>query len=118
MHIAPDASFSVVALVWLPGQFTPVHDHIAWCVVGTYQGSEEEVRYRMTAQNGKEYLEETEVNVTPPGHAMFIVPPGDIHKVRNSADGQSVSVHVYGADIGLNQTTSIRRCYNHPVLNN
>ena len=32
LHAEPDGSFSVVALVWLPGQRTAVHDHVSWCV--------------------------------------------------------------------------------------
>ena len=28
LHVAPDGAFSLVALVWLPGQATPVHDHL------------------------------------------------------------------------------------------
>src|SRR3954452_13064216 len=27
LHVEPDGSFSVVGLVWLPGQVTPIHDH-------------------------------------------------------------------------------------------
>ena len=32
VHAEPDGSFSIVVMVWLPGQRTPVHDHVAWCV--------------------------------------------------------------------------------------
>jgi predicted metal-dependent enzyme (double-stranded beta helix superfamily) len=32
LHAEPDGSFSVVALVWRPGQATPIHDHVTWCV--------------------------------------------------------------------------------------
>src|SRR5262245_46756149 len=31
LYVAPDGSFSIVALVWLPGQVTPIHDHVTWC---------------------------------------------------------------------------------------
>ena len=34
LHIDPAGRFSIVALVWLPGQGTPIHDHLAWCVAG------------------------------------------------------------------------------------
>src|SRR5205807_6689735 len=30
LHTEPDGSFSVSAMVWLPGQVTPVHDHVTW----------------------------------------------------------------------------------------
>jgi predicted metal-dependent enzyme (double-stranded beta helix superfamily) len=38
LHAEPDGSFSVVALVWRPGQATPIHDHVTWCVFGVIQG--------------------------------------------------------------------------------
>ena len=31
LHVEPDGSFSIVALVWLPGQETPIHDHVSSC---------------------------------------------------------------------------------------
>lgn len=38
LHAEPDGSFSVVALVWLPGQETAIHDHVSWCVAGVHEG--------------------------------------------------------------------------------
>src|SRR5262249_47647979 len=40
LHAEEDGRFSIVALVWLPGQSTSVHDHVSWCVVGIHQGEE------------------------------------------------------------------------------
>ena len=34
LHVEPDGSFSIVALVWRPGQITRIHDHVTWCVLG------------------------------------------------------------------------------------
>ena len=42
MHAEPDGSFSVVAVVWRPGQVTPIHDHVTWCMAGVLQGAEDE----------------------------------------------------------------------------
>src|SRR4051812_1482847 len=42
LHISPDRSLSLYALVWLPGQWTPVHDHGSWGVVGVVAGVLEE----------------------------------------------------------------------------
>src|SRR5579871_2043703 len=33
LAVAPSKKFSVLSMVWLPGQMTPIHDHICWCVV-------------------------------------------------------------------------------------
>src|SRR4051812_22856492 len=45
LHVEADGSFSIVALVWRPGQLTRIHDHITWCVVGVIQGVEHEELY-------------------------------------------------------------------------
>src|ERR1044072_6897992 len=41
LHVEPDGSFSIVALVWRPGQLTRIHDHITWCAFGVIQGVEQ-----------------------------------------------------------------------------
>src|ERR1700757_2823417 len=45
IHIAPSGNLSLFALVWLPGQWTPVHDHGSWGVVGIIRGVLEERSY-------------------------------------------------------------------------
>src|ERR1041385_8047014 len=42
LYVEPDGSFSIVALVWRPGQVTRIHDHITWCAFGVIQGVEHE----------------------------------------------------------------------------
>src|SRR6266576_3239771 len=42
LHVEPDGSFSIIALVWRPGQTTRIHDHVTWCVFGVIQGVENE----------------------------------------------------------------------------
>ena len=42
LHAEPDGSFSIVALIWRPGQLTRIHDHVTWCVLGVIQGVEHE----------------------------------------------------------------------------
>src|SRR5687768_10547469 len=42
LHVEPDGSFSIIALVWRPGQVTRIHDHVTWCVFGVIQGVEHE----------------------------------------------------------------------------
>jgi predicted metal-dependent enzyme (double-stranded beta helix superfamily) len=111
LHVADDGAFSLVALVWLPGQATPVHDHVCWCVVGVHEGDEEEVRYRVDGDR----LAVTERLENPQGAVSVAMPPGDIHLVRNAGDELAVSLHVYGADLSVSGT-SIRRRYDLPVL--
>lgn len=110
LHVEADGSFSVVALVWLPGQATPVHDHVSWCVTGVYRGREIEQRYRVSSTGPREKLVATERLVNVAGDVNGFVPPGDIHMVRNPGPGRAISIHVYGADISR-LGTSIRRVY-------
>ena len=45
IYLGPDGDISLFALVWLPGQWTPVHDHGCWGVVGVVEGLLEEGAY-------------------------------------------------------------------------
>lgn len=115
LHVEDDGSFSIVALVWLPGQETPIHDHVSWCVVGVHQGREYETTYALHAgDDGSQYLVENGDSINPPGSVAALTPPGDIHKVANDGSGLAISLHIYGADIGK-LGSSIRRRYDHEV---
>ena len=115
LYVEPDGSFSVVALVWLPGQETSIHDHTSWCVVGTHLGAEEETVYRLDAGADRTVLLPIATTVHPAGAVTWVTPPGDVHRVRNAATATAVSLHVYGVDVSL-RGTSIRRTYDQPVL--
>jgi predicted metal-dependent enzyme (double-stranded beta helix superfamily) len=112
MHAEPDGSFSVVALVWRPGQITPIHDHVTWCVIGVLQGTEYEELFAL--REGGTVLEEVGTNAGAPGDVSGFAPPGDIHRVRNRGTEVAISLHVYGADISR-LGSSVRRVYDLPV---
>ena len=112
LYAEPDGTFSVSAMVWLPGQQTIIHDHVAWCVTGVLQGREYEEVFAL-ACDGRE-LRLTSRNVNPAGAVSGFAPPGDIHRVRNTGDAVAISMHVYGADISR-LGNSIRREYTLPV---
>jgi 3-mercaptopropionate dioxygenase len=112
LHAEPDSSFSVVALVWRPGQATPIHDHIAWCVFGVIQGTEHETRYLMRNDG---WLEEAGTSVNVAGQVASLTPPGDIHQVQNDGAENAISLHVYGTDV-RRVGSSVRRVYDLPVV--
>ena len=90
----PKARFSIVSFVWGPGQETPVHNHTVWGLLGQLQGCEISTNYDNN-------LKEIGEDILNPGDVQAVSPTiGDIHKVRNGHDGVSVSIHIYGADIG------------------
>jgi 3-mercaptopropionate dioxygenase len=113
LYAEPDGSFSVAAMVWLPGQETPIHDHVAWCVTAVLQGREYEEIFALA--DGGRALAPAARNVNPPGSVSGFAPPGDIHRVRNTGDDIAISMHVYGADISR-LGNSIRREYTVPIL--
>ncbi|MEU0664388.1 cysteine dioxygenase family protein [Streptomyces lavendulocolor] len=114
VHAEPDGSFSVVVIVWLPGQATPIHDHVAWCATGVHLGEEHERRYQLVPDGSSARLLATEDVVNRAGEVAALAPPGDIHRVRNDGDGTTLSLHVYGADI-TRLGTSVRRLYRLPA---
>lgn len=113
LDVEPDGSFSVTAMVWRPGQVTPIHDHVTWCVFGVVQGVEYEELYTLSADGRS--LAEAGRSQNNRGEVSGFAPPGDIHRVRNIGSDVAVSLHVYGADI-TRLGSSIRRSYDLPVL--
>ena len=95
VHVAPDGAFSLVALVWRPGQRTPVHSHRSWCVVGVHEGAEVERSY--TRVDGS-LLHLTETRRYEPGAVTWLSSPEEIHDVANAGDSIAISLHVYGLD--------------------
>ena len=112
IYAEPDGSFSVAAMVWLPGQETVIHDHVAWCVTAVLQGREHEEVFALA--DGGRALTLAACHVNPTGSVSGFAPPGDIHRVRNTGDGVAISMHVYGADISR-LGNSLRREYTLPI---
>ena len=119
LHCDPREQFSVVSFVWGPGHCTPVHDHTVWGLVGVLRGAEACDEYiwadgqaRATGRH----------HIMQPGEIEAVSPSvGDWHRVSNAysadslgsgasgsgasgssaaASGITVSIHVYGANIG------------------
>ena len=108
-----DGGFSIVALVWRPGQQTPIHDHVTWCVFGVIQGIEYEELFTLDDKRG--CLVRSGSSVNRLGEVSGFAPPGDIHRVRNAGHRTAISIHVYGTDVSR-IGSSVRRCYDLPVL--
>jgi predicted metal-dependent enzyme (double-stranded beta helix superfamily) len=94
----PQERFSVVSFVWGPGQETPVHDHTVWGLIGMLRGGEIETSYEVK----NDQLVAGEQHSLHPGDVGKVSPTiGDVHQVANAFEDQvSISIHVYGADIG------------------
>jgi predicted metal-dependent enzyme (double-stranded beta helix superfamily) len=113
LHVSPCRRLSVVALVWLPGQTTAIHDHVSWCVVGVHRGVEREERYDVVETATGPVLRPAGSVLAPRGHVETLIPPaGDIHAVTAAGRDTAISIHVYGADIEV-LGSSIHRRYDH-----
>jgi 3-mercaptopropionate dioxygenase len=101
VHVHPTGRYSIVALVWKPGQATPIHDHRCWCVVGVWRGLERETTYELHDPAGLAVVPRSSA-VSTPGDVSVLVPPDeDIHRVENFGTSVAISIHVYGADISV-----------------
>jgi 3-mercaptopropionate dioxygenase len=103
LHVEPDGSFSIIALVWRPGQMTRIHDHVTWCAFGVIQGVEHEELFDAD-------LNLVGTNDNHVGDVSGFAPPGDIHRVRNAGSVTALSLHVYGTDVER-VGSSVRRYY-------
>jgi predicted metal-dependent enzyme (double-stranded beta helix superfamily) len=112
LYSEPDGGFSIVALVWRPGQVTPIHDHVTWCVFGVIQGMEREELFELNEQGT--CLVEAGYRVNTTGEVSGFAPPGDIHRVRNAGDLTAISIHIYGTDVAR-IGSSMRRYYDLPL---
>lgn len=96
----PFERFSVVSFVWAPNAKTPVHDHQVWGLVGMLRGSETSQAF--VRDEAKGTFCKGALSVLKPGDVEILRPSvGDIHQVSNAlTDAGSISIHVYGGNIG------------------
>ncbi len=93
------------ALVVPPGAATPVHDHLAWGLVGLYRGEQEETVFARRDEEApvgeNEDLSVKLRRIVYPGDFYALLPPeGDVHRVRTTSSGTSVSIHLLANDTG------------------
>jgi hypothetical protein len=99
LHADPLERFSIVSFVWGPGQRTPIHDHRVWGLVGVLRGAELSTDYTRTQEGVLAAHKEERLE---PGTIIALhLNRRDTHTIRNAfKDRVSVSIHVYGANIG------------------
>ncbi len=96
---------SLFTLVVPPGASTPVHDHLAWGLVGLYGGEQEETVYERRDEGApigeREELSVKLRRVIRRGDFYPLLPPADdVHRVRTTSPETSVSVHLLANDTG------------------
>ena len=94
---AADRSLCLFSLVVPPGSMTPVHDHLAWGLVGLYRGNQDEEFY----EPGGGTLRLVRRRPLEPGDSYALLPlRDDVHRVRTTSDVTSVSIHLLANDTG------------------
>jgi 3-mercaptopropionate dioxygenase len=102
LYRAEDGSLCLFALVVPPGARTPVHDHLAWGLVGIYRGKQNETIYRRLDDGSREGRAELEIKrrqTLNAGQFYALLPPeDDIHYVETVSDTPSISIHLLAND--------------------
>ena len=103
LYRAGDGSLALSALVVPSGASTPVHDHLAWGLVGLFRGNQDEevfTRRDDASDETRAVLEVAERRSLVPGDFYALLPETDIHRVTTTSDVTSVSLHLLGIDNG------------------
>ncbi|ASK62317.1 cysteine dioxygenase [Virgibacillus phasianinus] len=98
----PQDRFEVLALVWSPGQATPIHDHDGtWGVEGVAAG-----RMKVTNFLKMEDVSDDVVKLRNSGVMTFnqqstgqLLPPADCHILEQQGDKPTITIHVYGKQL-------------------
>ncbi len=88
-----------------PGSEAPVHDHLAWGLVGLYKGEQEETVYERRDEEvpigEREDLSVKLRRAVKRGDFYPLLPPADdVHRVRTTSPETSVSIHLLANDTG------------------
>lgn len=102
LYRAEDGSLCLFSLVIPAGTETPIHDHLAWGLIGVYRGLQSETVYRRLddGQNEtKATLEVARKQTVKRGEFYTLLPPlDDVHYVKTVSRGPSVSIHLLAND--------------------
>jgi predicted metal-dependent enzyme (double-stranded beta helix superfamily) len=102
LYRAENGSLCLFSLVVPAGAATPVHDHLAWGLVGIYRGRQDETVYRRLddgADPAQARLEVSKRQQLGPGQFYALLPPADdIHYVSTISDTPSISIHLLAND--------------------
>ena len=102
LYRAEDGSLCLFSLVIPAGAETPIHDHLAWGLIGVYRGRQSETVYRRLddgSDDGRATLAVARQQTVKRGEFYTLLPPlDDIHYVKTVSRGLSVSIHLLAND--------------------
>ncbi len=99
---------SLFSLVVPVGSATPVHNHLAWGLVGLYQGEQEEEEFDVPEDHDHQHSESRQIpfklrarRILKQGEFYELIPPyNDVHRVRTISSVPSISLHLLANDTG------------------
>jgi predicted metal-dependent enzyme (double-stranded beta helix superfamily) len=93
----PHGRYAVAALVWQPGQHSPIHAHETWCGYAVIDGTLSETVYSWC--DTQKCASETRTHPRASGAVSFVrAGRGGIHRLGNASDAPAVSLHIYGVE--------------------
>jgi predicted metal-dependent enzyme (double-stranded beta helix superfamily) len=101
----PTGRFTILALIWGPGQFSPVHAHHTWCAYTVCDQMLTETEYLFEA--GRAVPART-VEREPGYYCFGMAGLDQIHRLGNAGARPAISLHVYGVD-SARVTTHVNR---------
>jgi 3-mercaptopropionate dioxygenase len=105
LHRDPAGRYTAIVMTWGPGQGTPVHDHGGlWCVEGVVEGQIAVTRYDVSREPGDRYrVQALDTLMAGTGEAGRLIPPTDHHVIANALSSPSLTLHIYGGELGACQ---------------
>ena len=121
VYSCPEGSLSLFAMVWEPGQWTPVHDHGTWGVVGVVDGVLEERNFIRTDDQSRSdsgiVLRRGGNSLLTPGTVTTFVPnPDHIHRTGvPRTRKRAVTLHLYGRQMNNYNVYDLELGRRYPV---
>ena len=95
--LARTDSYELIAILWNPGQDTPIHDHQGSdCAFVILDGLSTETIYELDDSG---HAVPVSNRVYHPGEVCAADEP-DIHRISNDTDGELLNLHVYAPPLG------------------
>jgi predicted metal-dependent enzyme (double-stranded beta helix superfamily) len=96
-------AFSIRMYLWGPGDYTPVHDHNSWGIIGPVSGNFEVIKYVRQDDGSREdraTLYEEGRFLLSPGQTDLALPLNKgIHRTGNPTDITTITLHLYGTPL-------------------
>ncbi|APA85156.1 cysteine dioxygenase family protein [Paraburkholderia sprentiae WSM5005] len=106
----PRGRYAIAALVWQPGQASPVHAHHTWCGYAVVEGKLRETIFEW--DDARQCASALRAQARKRGAVSFVRSGrGAIHRLGNGSDAQAVSLHIYGVEgarIGTHVNDTVR----------